>query len=45
MVDKSVRPFGKKDEIGYVFGDMAGEFCKFICRCILFNILYLCIRN
>lgn len=26
MVNKSVRPFGKKDEIGYVFGDMAGSF-------------------
>lgn len=26
MVNKSMRPFGKKDEMGYVFGDMAGSF-------------------
>ena len=26
MGNKSIRPFGKKDEIGYVFGDMAGSF-------------------
>ena len=26
MVIKSMRPFGKKDEMGYVFGDMAGSF-------------------
>lgn len=25
-IDKSVRPFSGKDEIGYVFGDMAGSF-------------------
>ena len=24
MTDKKIRPFGKKDELGYVFGDMAG---------------------
>ena len=26
MTDKKIRPFGKKDELGYVFGDMAGSF-------------------
>ena len=26
MNDKSLRPFGVKDQIGYVFGDMAGSF-------------------
>lgn len=26
MQNKTMRPFGKKDEIGYVFGDMAGSF-------------------
>ncbi len=26
MKDKSVRPFGVKDQLGYVFGDMAGSF-------------------
>ena len=23
---KSIRPFGVKDQVGYVFGDMAGSF-------------------
>ena len=26
MNEKSVRPFGVKDQLGYVFGDMAGSF-------------------
>ena len=26
MEKKQIRPFGVKDEIGYVFGDMAGSF-------------------
>lgn len=26
MNKKQIRPFGVKDEIGYVFGDMAGSF-------------------
>lgn len=26
MKETSIRPFGKKDEMGYVFGDMAGSF-------------------
>lgn len=26
MNDKSLRPFGVKDQLGYVFGDMAGSF-------------------
>ena len=26
MNDKSLRPLGVKDQIGYVFGDMAGSF-------------------
>lgn len=26
MSKKDIRPFGKRDEIGYVFGDMAGSF-------------------
>lgn len=26
MKEKKIRPFGKKDELGYVFGDMAGSF-------------------
>lgn len=26
MGEKKIRPFGKRDEIGYVFGDMAGSF-------------------
>lgn len=26
MNERKVRPFGKRDEIGYVFGDMAGSF-------------------
>ena len=25
-IDKSVRPFSGKDEVGYLFGDMAGSF-------------------
>lgn len=28
MNKKQIRPFGVKDEIGYVFGDMAGSFVK-----------------
>ena len=26
MNERNVRPFSKRDEIGYVFGDMAGSF-------------------
>ncbi|MFQ9511429.1 MAG: MFS transporter [Lachnospiraceae bacterium] len=26
MEEKKIRPFGKRDEIGYIFGDMAGSF-------------------
>lgn len=41
MNEKSVRPFGVKDQLGYVFGDMAGSFVNLICRCLFFNILHL----
>ena len=45
MNEKSVRPFGVKDQLGYVFGDMAVKFCKLICRCLFPDILYLCTGN
>ena len=45
MTDKKIRPFGKKDELGYVFGDMAGSFVNLFYRCLLPDILYVCTRN
>lgn len=27
---KSIRPFGVKDQVGYVFGDMAGSFVNLL---------------
>ena len=34
MNERNVRPFSKRDEIGYVFGDMAGSFVNlFVLMC------------
>ena len=45
MNKKQIRPFGVKDEIGYVFGDMAGSFVNLFFRCIFSDFLYQCIGN
>ena len=44
-MNKNKLPVRVKDEIGYVFGDMAGSFVNLFCRCIFSNFLYQCIGN
>ena len=39
MNDQSTRPFGVKDQVGYVFGDMAGSFVNLFVDAY---ILYIC---
>ena len=53
MNERNVRPFSKRDEIGYVFGDMAGSFVNLFvdayflhtCATNLKFLLYLCAGN
>lgn len=45
MNERNVRPFSKRDEIGYVFGDMAGSFVNLFVDAYFFDVLYLCAGN
>ena len=45
MNERNVRPFSKRDEIGYVFGDMAGSFVNLFVDAYFLTFLYLCAGN
>lgn len=42
MNERNVRPFSKRDEIGYVFGDMAGSFVNLFVDAYFLTFVLMC---